>query len=293
FSNTTSGLLPMRSSSNTVEVTSSRVPTGSRMRRISPGRSRSTCATKPRRLCLSKSAMISLDHPRRVGKGALPGLSAWKNFRTRRAHAAMSARVGTAGLASCTTHAHEPPLPTLLLLHRILHRLEGLELDVVQLAVHLLDLAEVDVLHDVAGVGIDRDDSARALPFHALHGGDELVALGLAVGLLQRLVDEMHAVIAAERDEVGAEVVRLLERLDISLVHRRVVQRGVLMRRDDADHLVAQAVELVVVGEVARADDADAGLVEPALDELLGEDAGLGAGEVDEGGVRPDVSDAL
>src|SRR3954462_2491133 len=57
----------------------------------------------------------------------------------------------------------------LLLLQRILDRIEGRELDVVELAPDLLPLADVDVLDDVAGVRIDRDRAARALPFHALH----------------------------------------------------------------------------------------------------------------------------
>jgi len=41
------------------------------------------------------------------------------------------------------------------------------------------------------------------------------------------------------------------------------------MGRHGADDLVAHAVEHVVVGHVARADDLDAGLVEAALEELL------------------------
>src|SRR5882762_2165119 len=57
--------------------------------------------------------------------------------------------------------------PTLVLLRRlcrILHVRDRGELDVVEFATHLIDLADVDVLHDVARVGIDRDRPARALP---------------------------------------------------------------------------------------------------------------------------------
>src|SRR6266568_1998978 len=96
---------------------------------------------------------------------------------------------------------------SLLRLAGILHRLEGREFDVVEFAVDLLDLADVDVLHDVAGFGIDRDRAARAFPLHALHRLDQLVAVGVAAGLLQRLVDQMNAVIAAHRHEAGALVV--------------------------------------------------------------------------------------
>src|SRR5215813_2694836 len=64
-----------------------------------------------------------------------------------------------------------PPYQLLLRrLDRILDVLEGGELDVVELAVLLLDLADVDVLDDVAGVRIDRDRTARALPLRPFHG---------------------------------------------------------------------------------------------------------------------------
>src|SRR4051812_21352310 len=59
---------------------------------------------------------------------------------------------------------------SLLRLAGVLHGLEGLEFDVVKFAVDLLDLADVDVLHDVAGFRIDRDRTARAFPLHPLHG---------------------------------------------------------------------------------------------------------------------------
>src|SRR5215212_6677312 len=65
-------------------------------------------------------------------------------------------------------------------LARILDGLEGRELLIIELAVDLLDLADVDVLHDIARVGVDRDRSARALPLHALDGGHQLVAVCIA-----------------------------------------------------------------------------------------------------------------
>src|ERR1700735_4882756 len=49
-----------------------------------------------------------------------------------------------------------------------------------------------------------RDRAARAFPAHALHGGQKLVRIGVAARLLQRLIDHVHAVIATERDEIGA-----------------------------------------------------------------------------------------
>src|SRR5437660_1367173 len=60
-------------------------------------------------------------------------------------------------------------------LDRVLHVVVGGELDVVELAVLLLDLADIDVLDDVARLRIDRHRAARALPLEALHGRDQLV----------------------------------------------------------------------------------------------------------------------
>src|SRR6478672_11009770 len=77
-------------------------------------------------------------------------------------------------------------------LDRILHVGDRRELDVVELASGLLDLADIDVLDDVAGLRIDRDRAARARPAHAFHGIDEGFAAD-AVGLLQAFVEEVHA----------------------------------------------------------------------------------------------------
>src|SRR5450759_2613877 len=81
------------------------------------------------------------------------------------------------------------PLPSRRGLAGILHRLECREFDVVEFAVHFLDLADVDVLHDVARGWIDRNRAARALPALALHRIDQRVAVGLAGGLPQGLID--------------------------------------------------------------------------------------------------------
>src|SRR6185437_7034485 len=96
------------------------------------------------------------------------------------------------------------PSASLLRLAGILDVIEGLELDVVELAADLLHFPDVDVLDDVARLRVDRDRAARALPLHSLHGCDQLVALGIAIRLLQRLVDQVNAVIAADRHEARA-----------------------------------------------------------------------------------------
>src|SRR5437763_13959356 len=71
---------------------------------------------------------------------------------------------------------------------RVLHLLDLVELDIDDFAIHLLDTADVDGLDDVARLGVDRDRPARALPGHPLHGADQLLAIGIANGLLPRLV---------------------------------------------------------------------------------------------------------
>src|SRR5262245_62536057 len=111
--------------------------------------------------------------------------------------------------------------PSLLLrgLARFLDRFDGGELNVVKLAVLLLDFADIYVLHDVARLWIDRDRATRALPAHALYGLDKRVAVGPAAGFLERLVDQVHAVISPDRHEVRPQAaVCLLECHDGSLV---------------------------------------------------------------------------
>src|SRR6185369_6056294 len=100
----------------------------------------------------------------------------------------------------------QPPRKSGLLLARVLEVRNMVELDVLQLAADALDLADVDVLHDVACGRIDADRPARARPLHALGGFDELVGVGVAVGLLEHLGDQVHAVVAADRHEVGPVV---------------------------------------------------------------------------------------
>src|SRR5262245_44667176 len=56
-------------------------------------------------------------------------------------------------------------------------RLEPRELDVVQLAVRLLDLADIDVVDHVAGLAIGRHHAPRTFPGHPLHGGCQRLAV--------------------------------------------------------------------------------------------------------------------
>ena len=129
------------------------------------------------------------------------------------------------------------------------------------------------LLHDVARLRIDRDRAARAFPRHALHRRDQRVAVGIAAGLLQRLIDQVHAVIGAERNEIGTEIVGLCSKAaTYALLSAELCAAEYDPGRDHAEHLIAHVVEIVVVGEIAGTDDLDARIAEPALGELLGED---------------------
>src|SRR5512147_1436262 len=92
----------------------------------------------------------------------------------------------------------------LRLLARVDDRLELVELDVLKLAAALLDLAQVDVLHDVARRRVDRDRAARARRLPALGDLHRLVRVDVAAALRDDLVDERHAVVRADRHEVRA-----------------------------------------------------------------------------------------
>src|ERR1700733_2103420 len=126
--------------------------------------------------------------------------------------------VGSANSASCSLRLPRNVTPRMALarllrrrfLERVFDRGEGVELDRPRFAAHHLHFADIDVLHDVAGARIDRDWSARAFPFHPLYRADDGIGVGVAVCGFERLVDRVHAVIAADGNEIGAVAGRLL-----------------------------------------------------------------------------------
>src|SRR5262245_13447365 len=117
----------------------------------------------------------------------------------------------------------------------ILYRLEGGEFRIVELTVDLLDLADIDVLHDVARLRVDREWAAGAFPLPARHGRRQRIALRLAASLLHRLVDQVDAVIAADRHGSGTLREGLLVGGDEVLVHRGRMGRGIHVRRRGAE----------------------------------------------------------
>src|SRR5690606_37928250 len=100
-----------------------------------------------------------------------------------------------------------PNLPSVGPVQWVLYLRNFADDDVLQLAVNLLHLADIDGLHVVARIGVDAHRAARALPRHALGGFDQRVAGRIAIRGLQRLVDQVHAVITADREQVGAAAV--------------------------------------------------------------------------------------
>ena len=140
---------------------------------------------------------------------------------------------------------------------------------IVIMAAALVDLADVDVVHHVAGLRVDAHGAARALKRLALHGVQKRLAVGALAGL-GGLVDDPHAVVATHRHEVGAQaVVGLAEGFDKLAVECGVVAGGVVVCRHHAQRGVAHGVEGVVVGHAAFGNHPNAGFVEPALGKLL------------------------
>src|SRR5467141_1217766 len=141
----------------------------------------------------------------------------------------------------------------------------------------LLHTADVDRLHHVARLGIDRHRPARAVPLHSPGGGDQRLAVGVAAGLLQRLVDHVHAVVAADREEVGVAAVHGVELLDELAVQRVVELVVVVPGGDHVERRLAHALQRRLGGCFARAEDRGLLLVDAALGERLAERRGLRA----------------
>src|SRR4029079_221655 len=126
----------------------------------------------------------------------------WLGLEHRRPHAAVN-------LACChplvwtRRHLFHPRL------HRVFDVFVFVDFHVAQAIGGLVDPLDVDGENDVARLRVDLDRTARAFPLHAFGRRDQRVAIGLAAGLLQRLVDQVHAVVAADREDVRIEIGRV------------------------------------------------------------------------------------
>src|SRR5215813_3130467 len=152
--------------------------------------------------------------------------------------------------------------PDLLLLARVLDPVDLADDLLVDAAVLHHRLGQVLVHHDVARDRIDHDGATRARELPALEGLQRGVHLDLALEHLRHVDDRRHAVIAADGHEVGRRIraVLLLPRLDEALVLRVVEVGVVVVHRDQADGRRAHRLQLRVLGDVAWADQLDAGL---------------------------------
>src|SRR5215467_9062566 len=85
-------------------------------------------------------------------------------------------------------------------LDRILDVFHLVDFDIDRPIADLVDPADIDRLDDVAGFRVDRDRAAGTLPGHPLGGRDQRLAVRLAAGLFERFINQVHAVVAADRE---------------------------------------------------------------------------------------------
>src|SRR6266571_5468054 len=163
------------------------------------------------------------------------------------------------------------------LLDRVLDVLDLVDLDVEQPAADLLDAADVDRLDDVARFRIDRDRAARAFPFHALGGGDKRLGVGLAAGILQGFVDEVHAVPAADAEEVRVAPPGRVVGADEFCVRRGLVVVVVVKGRDETERGVAHDLQRVLLGDFALAQNTGLLRIDAEIHERLTEGCRLRA----------------
>ena len=142
--------------------------------------------------------------------------------------------------------------------------------NVVQLAAYTFDLTDIDVLHDVAGLRVNQHGATWALENLALHGGQQCVT-ACAFGGLKCFVNHAHAVVTPHGHEVGAKFVGGGEIGDKFLVHGAGVRGRVVVRCDHTQGHIAHVVQLVVIGHVTRADQADTGFVQAPFSKLFHE----------------------
>src|SRR5467141_1934550 len=139
------------------------------------------------------------------------------------------------------------------LLDRVLDVLDLVDLDVDEAPADLLDAADINRLDDVASLRIDGDRAARAFPFHALGRRDEGLGVGLAAGLLQGFVDEVHPVPAADAEEVRVAPPGRVVGGDEFRVPRGLVVVVVVKGGDEAERGIAHDLQRILLGDFALA----------------------------------------
>src|SRR5579884_1445736 len=166
---------------------------------------------------------------------------------------------------------------SLLHVTRIFDIRDLVDVDIAQLVADLFDAADVNRLHDVAGLWIDHDRPARAFPAHALGGSNQGIAVGLARGLLQGGVDQVHAIVAADGEEIRVAMVIVVVGLHERLVQRRLVIEVVIRHRDNAERAVTHAFQRAFAGQRILTQDLGLRAINAAFRQRLADGCGLGA----------------
>src|SRR6266853_2506940 len=163
------------------------------------------------------------------------------------------------------------------LLDRVLDVLDLVDFDVDEAPVDFLDAADIYRLDDVASLRIDGDRAARAFPFHALGGRDERLGVGLAAGLRQGFVDEVHPVPAADAKKVRVAPPSGVVGRDEFRIRRGPVVVVVVKSRDQAERGVAHDLQRVLLGDFALAQNTGLLRIDAEVHERLTEGCRLRA----------------
>src|SRR5215469_15594938 len=92
----------------------------------------------------------------------------------------------------------------------------------------------------------------RAFPGHALGCSNEGLAVGFSTRFPEDLIDEMHAVVAGDGEEVRPHtLIGELHPFHEGLVLCRVMSRRIEIRGHNAQGAVAHAVEKIIIREIA------------------------------------------
>ena len=150
---------------------------------------------------------------------------------------------------------------------------------VLELASHLLHLADVDILDRIAEI-VHLHGTARIVAHrHLAEGGEELfLVFRLAVDGLERIVVKARGRVALGGIERGPPIVALLVGRGELLVGRGVEHGTVDERGHHAHRLLAHVLEDVLVREGSHADERNLPLqaeVAPGLDEARRETPGV------------------
>src|SRR5262249_49071114 len=143
-----------------------------------------------------------------------------------------------------------------------------LQLDVHDPVADLARLADIDVLHDVAGLRIDRDGPARAVRILVVRQNlHRLFRADLAFLFADRVENRVHCIVCPDRDETGRHglAVVAFPRGDEGLVRGAVAGHRVVPGRDVADRCIPHVDELFLGDGVAGAYERYAGLAQPEV----------------------------